>query len=209
MQSAKSRLSAAGVVLVEVDLPGVMALNAKISFPVALHEPLADIPAYLAASGAPAGITLASIAAQVASPDVQGAFGAITADAFGAVYPDAINLYRPQLRALYDAYFKNNAVDALFFPTAPLPAVAIDLQKGSGTVSVNGGPPVDEFGTFIQNTDPGSNAGVPGLSIPAGMTPAGLPVGMEIDGPVGSDRQLLAIGLALEALFGSLPAPKI
>jgi mandelamide amidase len=32
-------------------------------------------------------------------------------------------------------------------------------------------------------------------------------VGLELDGPGGSDRRLLGIGLALEALFGRLPAP--
>jgi len=35
--------------------------------------------------------------------------------------------------------------------------------------------------------NPGSNAGLPGLSLYAGLTPGGLPVGLEIDGPVGSD----------------------
>ena len=60
---------------------------------------------------------------------------------------------------------------------------------------------------MIRNTDPGSNAGLPGLSLYAGMTPAGLPVGLEIDGPVGSDAKLLAVGLAIEALLGSAPAP--
>ena len=44
--------------------------------------------------------------------------------------------------------------------------------------------------------------------MPAGLTASGLPVGLEQDGPLSSDRQLLAIGLAIEALLGSLPAPK-
>jgi mandelamide amidase len=41
------------------------------------------------------------------------------------------------------------------------------------------------------------------------MTKAGLPVGIEIDGPDGSDQQVLAIGLALETVLPELPAPKI
>ena len=73
----------------------------------------------------------------------------------------------------------------------------------------DGGPPVDVFATFIRNTDPGSNAGIPGLSLPAGLTAAGLPVGIEIDGPVGSDARLLAIGLAFEQVLGPVPAPKL
>jgi mandelamide amidase len=39
------------------------------------------------------------------------------------------------------------------------------------------------------------------------MTKSGLPVGIEIDGPVGSDPALLALGLAMEALLGTAPAP--
>ena len=56
------------------------------------------------------------------------------------------------------------------------------------------GAPVPTFDTMIRNTDPGSNAGIPGLSLFAGMTPGGLPVGLEIDGPVGSDTKLLGLG---------------
>lgn len=208
MEAAKRKLSAAGVVFIDVDMPEVFDLNHKVSFPIAMHEPVTSIPEYLKANGA-AHITLDNIADQVASPDVRGAFSAIKKDAFGSLYPDARHVYRPQLRKLYDDYFANNNVDAVFFPTTPLPAVPLDLVKGSSTVSVNGGPQVDEFGTFIQNTDPGSNAGIPGLSLPAGLTSGGLPVGMEIDGPVGSDANLLSIGMAMEALFGTLPAPKL
>jgi mandelamide amidase len=68
---------------------------------------------------------------------------------------------------------------------------------------------VPTFDTMIRNTDPGSNAGLPGLSLFAGMTPGGLPVGLEIDGPVDSDVKLLGLGLAIEALLGDAPAPKV
>ncbi len=208
MASARARLQSAGVVFVDVDTVGLAALNDGMSFQIALHEPIADIPAYLAATGVK-GITVADIAAQVASPDVKGAFGAILGDVYGAAYPNAINVLRPQLQSLYARYFADNALDAMMFPTTILPAVAIDAVNGSSTVSVNGGAPADEFGTYIRNTDPGSNAGIPGLSIPAGLTAGGLPVGLELDGPLGSDEKLLGIGLSIEALLGTLPAPAV
>lgn len=207
-QAARARLQAAGVVLVDLDLPGLAELNNQVSFQIALHEPIADLPAWLAANGA-ANLTLADVAAGVASPDVKGAFSAILADAFGAAYPDAINLYRPRMQALYAACFAEHRIEALLFPTTLLPATTIDAVNGSSTVSVNGGPPADTFGTYIRNTDPGSNAGLPGLSLPAGLTAGGLPVGLELDGPVGSDRRLIAIGLAIEALLGPVPAPTL
>lgn len=208
MQNAKTKLASAGVVLVEIDMPEILELDSKTIFPIALHEPVSEIPAYLQASGA-TGTTLESIAAQVASPDVKGGFQAIVTDALGGAYPDAINIYRPQLQKIFASYFADNKIDAIFFPTVPVPAAPIDFKNGSSTISVNGGPPVDEFTTIIRNMGPDSDAGICSLSLPAGQTPNGLPVGMEIDGPVGSDKRLLGIGMAMESLFGTLPAPKI
>ncbi|MEM7258324.1 MAG: amidase family protein, partial [Pseudomonadota bacterium] len=64
------------------------------------------------------------------------------------------------------------------------------------------------FGLVIQNTDPAGNAGIPGLQIPAGLgADSGLPVGIELDGPAGSDRRLLELGLAIEKLLGPIPPP--
>ena len=207
-KAAREKLADAGVVLVDVDMPGLFEQNAKVSFPVALHEPIADIPAYLAASGIE-GITLADIAAKIASPDVKGAFGAITADAFGAAYQDALTVQRPALQKIYESYFRDNNLDGILFPTTIAPAPAIDAAKGSGEMSINGGKPVPVFDTMIRNTDPGSNAGLPGLSLFAGMTPGGLPVGIEIDGPVGSDTKLLGLGMSIEAILGTAPRPKV
>jgi Asp-tRNA(Asn)/Glu-tRNA(Gln) amidotransferase A subunit family amidase len=76
-------------------------------------------------------------------------------------------------------------------------------------VSINGNAPIDEMSAYLRNTDPGSNAGIPGLSLPAGLTTEGLPVGLELDGPLGSDRRLLAIGVAFEQVLGALPAPTL
>lgn len=208
MAQARSKLQASGVVFVDVDIPTLAEVNNKVSFQLALHEPIADIPAYLAATGV-SGITLADVAAGVASPDVKGAFGAILADAFGKDYDAAMRTHRPRLRQLYDGYFRSAALDAMMFPTTIAAASPIDMANGSGKVSVNGGAPADTFGTFIRNTDPGSNAGIPGLALPAGLTSGGLPVGLELDGPVGSDARLLGIGLAFEAVLGTLPAPAL
>ena len=64
------------------------------------------------------------------------------------------------------------------------------------------GEPVDSFATFIRNTGPASVIGAPGLSIPMGVATNGLPTGLEIDAPVGADRELLALGLTLEEICG-------
>jgi len=86
-----------------------------------------------------------------------------------------------------------------------MPAAKIGEDE---TTLVNGAA-VPTFPTYIRNTGPGSVAGIPGLALPAGMTRAGLPVGLELDGPENSDHNLLAIGLAIEPLLPKMRAPKI
>ncbi len=211
-EAAKKKLADAGVVFVDADLTGIMALNDAISFPIALHEPVATIPAYLSANNAPVS-TVAQVSAQLASPDVQGAFGAIAGDVFGGAYPDVMATKRPALQKLYKDYFDAQGVVCVMFPTTLLVAPKIDAAKGSDKLSYTVGgiefKDKDTFGTCIRNTDPCTNAGIPSVSIPAGLTAAGLPVGMQIDGPLGSDTQLLAIGMGIEAVWGSVKAPQI
>ena len=76
------------------------------------------------------------------------------------------------------------------FPTTPLPARPIGQDE---TVELNG-EQVPTLFTYIRNTDPGTGAGLPGLDVPAGLTPAGLPIGLELDSPAGSDRALWRSG---------------
>jgi mandelamide amidase len=105
---------------------------------------------------------------------------------------------RPALQALYRSLFKSNKVDAVVFPTVPKVAMPAGPEASS----------LENFVATIQNTDPGSNAGIPGLQVPAGLgATSKLPVGIELDGPAGSDRRLIALGLAIEGVLGRLPAP--
>ncbi len=207
MTEAVTRLKQEGVVFVEADLAGLADLNQKISFPIALFEVGPDLTAYLAAEGGE--ISLDSVAATIVSKDVAGAFAAAKTIPKEA-YEAAIATGRPQLQALYADYFKTQGVGAILFPTTPLPARPInpDGDMGTDTVELNG-QRVPTFGTYIRNTDPGSNAGIPGLSIPAGLTAGGLPVGLELDGPVGNDLRLLAMGRAIEKVLEPLPAPNL
>ena len=93
----------------------------------------------------------------------------------------------------------------MVFPTTVLPARPIGQDS---EVELNG-KKVSTFLTYLHNARPVTAAGIPGLSVPVGMTASGLPVGLEFDGPQGQDRPLLGIGLAVEQLFGRLPAPAI
>ena len=90
-------------------------------------------------------------------------------------------------------------------PTTPVPARPIGEDE---TIDLNG-EQVPTFMTYIRNTDPPSNAGLPCLTVPAGLTASGLPVGVEFVGPAGNDAMVLHIGALFEAITGSVPPPEI
>jgi indoleacetamide hydrolase len=204
--AAHAKLKAAGVIIVDVDMPELMELNGQVGFPVALYEAYDDMVAYLKRG---AKISIEELARDIASPDVKGTYDGLViprklpgpddtvVDAKPA-YEAAIRTARPALQQLYRDTFASNRLDAIVFPTVP--KVAITSNPESSDLA--------NFAMYIQNTDPGSNAGIPGLQIPIALgATSALPVGMELDGPAGSDRRLLSIGLALEQLFGRLSPP--
>ncbi|MCK1385399.1 indoleacetamide hydrolase [Bradyrhizobium sp. 21] len=205
--AAVTQMKAQGVALIEIEMAQLAELNGQVGFPVALYEAYDDMVAYLAHTGT--GITIEALAQEIASPDVKGTYDGLViprklpgpdntlVDA-EPIYSAAIRSARPALQALYGRTFADNRLDAIAFPTTPHVAIASNPDSSS----------LVNFGLFIQNTDPGSNAGIPGIQIPIALGAASkMPVGLELDGPAGSDRRLLAIGMALENVFGRLPAP--
>ncbi|MCK1708191.1 MULTISPECIES: indoleacetamide hydrolase [unclassified Bradyrhizobium] len=206
--AAIARMGAQGVSVIEIEMPQLAELNGQVGFPVALYEAYDDMVAYLKHTGT--GLTIEVLARGIASPDVKGTYDGLViprklpgpdntlVDA-KPIYDSAIRTARPALQALYASAFAVNRLDAIAFPTTPRVAIASNPDSSS----------LENFGLFIQNTDPGSNAGIPGIQIPIALGAASkLPIGMELDGPAGSDRRLLAIGMALEQVFGRLPPPR-
>lgn len=66
-----------------------------------------------------------------------------------------------------------------------------------------------EFGLTIRNLYASAGAGVPGVAFPAGLTPCGLPVGLELGGAQGNDDAVLSIALAMEDALATIPAYSI
>lgn len=203
--AAVAKLSGAGAVIVPVVMPKLTDLNNAVSFPIALYEAYDDMVAYLRTYNT--GITIDQLAAKIASPDVKGTYeglviprvlpvptGGVTPAA--PIYQAAMATNRPALQRLYADTFAGNSIEALIFPTVPHVAPLANPESSS----------LANFLLFIQNTDPGSNAGVPGINVPMGMVQGGtMPAGIELDGPAGSDRRLVAIGMAVEQALGRVP----
>ena len=207
-QAAVAKMKAQGIAVAEIEMAELPEINAQVGFPVALYEAYDDMVAYLAHTGT--GLGIDALAKEIASPDVKGIFDGLVIprklpgpddtllDA-APIYDAAIKTARPALQALYGNTFAGNRLDAIAFPTTPRVAIPANPDSSS----------LENFGQFIQNTDPGSNAGIPGMQIPIALGGSSkLPIGLELDGPAGSDRRLLAIGMALDDVFGRLPPPR-
>jgi mandelamide amidase len=172
---------------------------------IQVHDVVPALERYLTESGAPvdfetmfAGVSadVATVFAQVALRDAP---SAIAED----VYAAARDIARPALQQAMTAWFADNRVDALLLPATMVPATPVGDE---GNVDI-GGKAVPFAIAIARNITPGSTLGLPGLVLPCGLTAGGLPVAIEIDGPSGGDRRLLAIGKAVEAVLGLLPAP--
>ena len=108
-------------------------------------------------------------------------------------YYDAYYLKAQKVRTLirgdFEAAFKE--CDAILTPTAPTPAFRI-------------GENVDDPLKMYLNdifTVTANITGIPGLSVPAGTTAAGLPVGLQILGPAFGEERILRVGHAFEGML--------
>jgi aspartyl-tRNA(Asn)/glutamyl-tRNA(Gln) amidotransferase subunit A len=99
-------------------------------------------------------------------------------------------------------------VDVLAMPTVPIPAPPI----GATSVVVDGEEvPLSGRGawTLARNTFPFNQAGVPAVSVPAGLTGEGLAVGLQLVAGALQDFELLAIARSLEDLLPVETTPPV
>ena len=206
-------LQDAGVTLIEAQLPDLARLVGLTTIPIQNHDVRQALSDYLERYHA--GVTFEEVLTG-ASADVRRDFAAgvmpggrdfVTEEA----YRQARDVYLPELRRRYQEYFARTGATAIVFPTTMVPAPHI----GNDTVLEVRGKSVSFEVAVARNIAPGSTVGVPGLVLPAGLTSGGLPVGIELDGPVGTDRTVLALGVAVERLLSgtdivrSLTAPSM
>ena len=204
VEAALARLAAAGAVIVEAPVPGLGRV-VSVAMAIQVHDVVPALERYLADSGAPvdfeamfAGVSadVADVFAQVA---LRGAPAAIAED----VYAAARGTARPALQQAMADWFADHRIDAMLLPATMVAATPIGDE---GNVDI-GGTAVPFATAIARNITPGSTLGLPGLVLPCGLTAGGLPVAIELDGPSGGDRRLLAIGLAVEKVLGPLPPP--
>ena len=117
-----------------------------------------------------------------------------------AGYYDAYYLRAQKVRALILRDFTEAfaQVDALLTPTAPSAAFAQGEKMD------------DPIKMYLNDlfTVPANLAGVPAMSVPAGLDANGLPLGLQVIGKPFDEETVFAVGAALEraAGFDALPA---
>jgi mandelamide amidase len=211
METALSRLRQAGAVIVEAEIPDLATLVGKVTVPIIYYEVRRSISRFLAEQEAP--VDFAGLVSQL-SPEIrrqveewviEGAPNEISEQA----YQDAIRKYRPALQETWRNYFSEHRVRALISPVVRMPAPRLPqtLTSPGFDVEING-TVVPLRVAFARNIAPSSSAGLPSVVLPGGMT-SRLPVGIELDGPAASDRDLLSLALAVERVVESNPEPTL
>ncbi|MCG6206088.1 indole acetimide hydrolase [Rhodopseudomonas sp. HC1] len=205
-KAALARLQSAGATLIEVDASYLPEANETFwtLINVGMRDDLADFFRRHAID-----LDATEVVDAIASLDTRRMFQlAREAPLTAAAVATARGAARARIRDGYDAMFRAHGLHAIAFPTEPLPAPPInrDGDYFEEEITVNGAV-VSKVGVFIQNTRFTCALGVPGLSLAAGLTSDGLPVGLEFDGLAGRDTELLSLGLAAEMELGRLPPP--
>jgi aspartyl-tRNA(Asn)/glutamyl-tRNA(Gln) amidotransferase subunit A len=119
--------------------------------------------------------------------------------ALSAGYYDAFYGKAQRARALIAKDFTDafEKVDVLAAPTSP----TVAFKLGERTA--------DPLAMYLADvcTLPASLAGIPAISLPAGLGASGLPVGLQLMAPAFEEPRLLAVAHGVEALLGRLPPP--
>lgn len=110
---------------------------------------------------------------------------ALSAGYYDAYYGKASQVRTLILQDFQKAFAK---VDAVLCPVAPSPAFGLG-QKVDDPVQMY----LSDVFTFACNL-----AGLPGMTVPAGFSAKGLPIGMQIMGPHFAEETLLAVGHAFQ-----------
>ena len=200
-----SRLEGEGAQIVPVEIPNLEELVQETGHSISIYEIVRAIPKYL--KEGLSKVKFDEIIAQISASGLQNTLLSIQGESAitSKSYYHSIKSIRPRLQKVYRDYFFKSHLDALVFPSSLIQP--FELQN-PGQHKYKG-KEISAFAASGHNAQPSSLCGTPSLTVAAGLTDSGLPVGIGFDGLHGSDRKLLSIGMAYENIRPAIPVPEL
>ncbi|HIN76700.1 MAG TPA: hypothetical protein EYM96_11020 [Rhodospirillales bacterium] len=197
------RLSDAGAEIVDLTIQNLEKNINQIGQTLTMYEVVRGLAEYLKASGS--GVRFEDLIAQVTASGMGERLKQLMEEEAVSedVYTHAITTIRPAIQQSYANVFSENNIQALLFPATLLQPNKIS-ELGTSTIR---GKKTSYLLVSSHNVQPASIGGSPGLTVAASLTGSGLPAAIGFDGPIGSDRDLLAIGMAYEKIRPIMPSP--
>ncbi|MFG2878981.1 amidase family protein [Streptomyces sp. NPDC048337] len=183
-------LEEAGARIVESDLPaGAWEVSGECGLPILLYETSRGVDRYLAAHAT--SLRFHDVAARVAAPDVAGLVRGLSGGDIEDAYAAALD-QRAHLGCLLRGFLEDQRLDGIIVPTSPIPAPrpAVFDESADRYWAT--------FRTLARNTHASSLLGWPAVSLPAGRDDEGLPFGIDLQFPPGTDSALLSVARACE-----------
>lgn len=199
------QLRDAGAELIEVDLgKDYIALVHASTWGIFFHETMGAVAEFVRRHQIPATFDdihqglkpeLRDVWSHMVLP---GGAGAISPEAYQTV----LTTTRPEIRRRLDEVFVAQGAAAVLQPTTPCAAPLIDQQKN---FTIDGKDVT--YLALANHTVSASSIGLPGISVPMGLSKDRLPIGLELDAPLRSDRALLDLASCVEAVLGPSATP--
>ncbi|MET4203273.1 amidase family protein [Bradyrhizobium sp. LA6.12] len=195
------RFQDAGAEIVEIDLgDDFNSLVQTATWGIFAHETMDEISEFLRRHDIP---TTFEAIYEGLKPQLRQAWGHIVlpggAGATSAeAYQTALDVSRPEIQRRLNTAFVSHGALVILQPTTPCTAPLIEEQA---TVHIAGQEV--SYLALANHTVSASSVGLPGVSLPVGLSRAGLPIGLELDAPLGSDRGLLNLARGIEGILGA------
>lgn len=200
-REALRRLREAGAEVVEVDLGDDFGdLIQTTTWSIFFHETVGAVTEFLGRHHIP---TTFEAIYESLKPELRQAWGHMVIPGGGGAisaedYQSALAVNRPEIRRRLDEVFVVRGAQAILQPTTPCTAPLIERQTSFSIARRE----VSSL-ALANHTVSASSVGLPGISIPAGLSRGGLPIGLEVDAPLGSDRALLDLARRIEGVLGN------
>ncbi|MCK1613655.1 MULTISPECIES: amidase family protein [unclassified Bradyrhizobium] len=194
------RLQEAGAEVVEVDLgEDFNALVQTATWGIFAHETMGAVSEFLRRHDIP---TTFEAIYEGLKPQLRQAWGHIVlpggAGATSAeAYRTALDVSRPEIQRRLNTALVSHGALVILQPTTPCTAPLIEERA---TVHIAGQEV--SYLALANHTVSASSVGLPGISLPVGLSRAGLPIGLELDAPLGRDRELLNLARGIEGILG-------